>query len=103
MSEIGGPEREGRKLPDEETQRRDQVRQQAWAELGLPAPRFEDERNAPPVDMTLIRRVLSDPQSVAEEDRMRLADLVLRFRSWGDAVCSEMDRLRDERDRMQSD
>lgn len=61
----------------------DEVRRQAWNEIGGSAPAYEDDALAPDVDRPLLVRLIRgqlDPSSAAAVNR-----LVLSFASWRDA------------------
>ena len=65
-----------------------------WNDLmGIDPPEFEDERDAPPVNLELLVAVAR--REVAEAVRMRVYRLIVRYRSWWDgydAVLMELCR-----------
>lgn len=55
-----------------------------WEEFGLPPPRYEDERHAPPVDRDALRALVE--MRLPERDARELYRLTFRFRSWAEAL-----------------
>jgi hypothetical protein len=55
-----------------------------WKALGVPAPRFEDERYAPPLDERLVRAYVRNELTREQAEKVDL--LALRFRSWSKAT-----------------
>lgn len=55
-----------------------------WEEFGLPPPRYEDERQAPPVDREALRALIE--KRLPKEEARELYRLTFRFRSWADAL-----------------
>jgi hypothetical protein len=62
--------------------------QNVWEEFGLTRPRYEDERNAPPVDRERLRAFVE--KRLPEEERREVYRLTFRFRSWAEAL-AELD------------
>jgi hypothetical protein len=59
-----------------------------WEEFGLPPPRYEDERHAPPVDRGALQALVD--KRLPEEEIRELYRLTFRFRSWAQAL-AELD------------
>ena len=78
MGQINGVEFQ---IPEDEPDR-ERRRQEAWAELRLPAPRFEDERNSPAIDKDELRETLRGFANLPRTQQIRTAELSVRFRSW---------------------
>lgn len=76
-----------------ETPRKRRKRRQPLRAFGVVLPEWEDERTAPPVEEERIGALLE--ARLGREEFRRVADLILRFRSWAEAYC----RLGAERDR----
>lgn len=58
--------------------------QNVWEEFGLSRPRYEDERDAPPVDRELLRALVE--RRLPVEERREVYRLTIRFRSWAEAL-----------------
>lgn len=54
-----------------------------WQELGLPEPRFEDERTAPAVDRDLLGRLVR--KELSEDASRDVYRLIVSYASWRDA------------------
>jgi hypothetical protein len=59
-----------------------------WEEFGLPPPRYEDERHAPPVDREALQALVD--KRLPEGEVRELYRLTFRFRSWAEAL-AELD------------
>lgn len=57
-----------------------------WEEFGLPPPRYEDERHAPPVDREALQALID--KQLPEDEVRELYRLTFRFRSWAEALAS---------------
>ncbi len=69
--------------PNNRKPRRDEL--DLWKELGLPRPQYdEDQSKAPPVDRDALRAHLNRENS--EADARRICELMVRFRSWAEAM-----------------
>jgi hypothetical protein len=55
-----------------------------WEQFGLPPPRYEDERHAPPVDREALWALIE--KRLPAKDARELYRLTFRFRSWADAL-----------------
>jgi hypothetical protein len=55
-----------------------------WEQFGLPPPRYEDERHAPPVDREALWALIE--KRLPEKEARELYRLTFRFRSWADAL-----------------
>lgn len=62
--------------------------QNVWEEFGLTRPRYEDERNAPPVDRERLLALVE--KRLPLEERREVYRLTIRFRSWAEAL-AELD------------
>lgn len=60
-------------------------RRQALRAIGIELPEWEDERMAPALDEEELRRLVEG--RAEENERHRIAGLILRFRSWAEAYC----------------
>jgi hypothetical protein len=73
---------------------RERRRRQPLRDFGLILPEWEDEGLAPPVEGERIGDLLEG--GLGSEEFRRIADLILRFRSWAGAHC-RLGRGRDRR------
>ena len=64
----------------------DNVRRQAWSELGVSAPAMEDDALAPEVDRALLVRLIRG--ELEESTAESVHRLVLAFPSWRDAYAT---------------
>jgi hypothetical protein len=72
-----------RMQPNNPERRRDEI--DMWKDLGVPAPQYdEDQSKAPPVDRDALRAHLNRENS--EEEARRICELMVRFRSWAEAM-----------------
>ena len=64
----------------------EKIREEAWGELRLPAPGFEDEKHAPPIDRTHLRQMMREFANLPVAEQERIAELSVCFRSWAYAI-----------------
>ena len=63
---------------------REAGRRATWTAFGLTPPEWEDESNAPPVDVAAVRALVRNELPRPEE--MTVHRLTLQYRSWADAL-----------------
>ena len=85
MANTEGPHSHNQGKDEESEAEHDSEHEEAWARLGFPVPQFEDERNAPPIDMDELREQVLNFDDLPEAEKNRIGDL-LRFPSWAHAI-----------------
>ena len=63
-----------------------------WRALGGSPPAWQDEKDAPPVDEEVLGRYVL--RETTEDQTRRIGSLVVRFRSWAEALCQAYARAR---------
>jgi len=72
------------RMDDKKQELRGDEAQTFWQGFGLPPPRYEDERCAPPVDRQALLALIE--RRLPEKEARELYRLTFRFRSWADAL-----------------
>jgi hypothetical protein len=70
---------------------------QFWREMGASPPAWQDEKGAPPVEEEALLKYAK--RETAEEETRRIGSLVVRYRSWAEALCRAFRRARGEGER----